>query len=168
MVEEVSIPDPTALQAAATATGAETLWSNTIGDINTVDAHAEVRVIEVASGTGERVRGVAIALRHAAAEDHVYVPAALIAQVRQELQHLEFTKQFDRECETRCTHGIARCRPSQSEPQAFCPARYRTGGPDRGFLLSTPRNAFSFPGEEASRLDALLADAAEILNELTE
>jgi hypothetical protein len=165
LAEEISVPEPTRLQAVATAAGSKLVWSEVVGNIHTADANAEVSAIEVEESNGDRVRGVSIALANSTISDRIYVPDNLLSNLRNELQEIEFTRQFDSECEAkyRCVHGIARCRPSQTERQAYCPGRFSTPTSEVGLVLSTPRSSFSFPAVEAAQLDVLIAEAIQIL-----
>jgi hypothetical protein len=52
--------------------------------------------------------------------------------------------------------GVARCRPSQSVRQAFCPAMYRQDG-EVGVSISTAKYVYQFPSIEASDLADALA-----------
>ena len=163
LAEEISVPEPTQLHAVATAAGSEIVWSEVLGDIKSADANAEVSAIEVEGPNGDRVRGVSITLENSTSSDQIYIPDSLLSNLRDELQQLEYTRQFDSECQAkyRCVHGIARCRPSQTERQAYCPGRYSTPNSEGGLVLSTPRNSFSFPSVDASQLDALIGEAVQ-------
>lgn len=165
LAEEVSVPEPTQLHAVALGDGAELVWSELLGEIESADARAAITAIEVEGSDGERVRGVKIKLENSTSTDQIYITDSLLSNLRNELEELEFTKQFDSECQAkyRCVHGIARCRPSQTERQAYCPGRYSTPGSEQGFVLSTPRKSFSFPSVEAAQLDALIGEAVQVL-----
>ena len=114
LAEEVSVPEPTELHTVASADGSEVVWSEFLGEIKSADASATLTAIEIEGPDGEQVRGVLITLANAASTDQIYVTDGLLANLRNELQELEFTRQFNSECEAkyRCVHGIARCRPS--------------------------------------------------------
>lgn len=165
LAEEISVPEPTQLHAVATAAGSELVWSEALGDIKSDDANAEISAIEVERPNGDRVRGVKIALENSTTSDHIYITDSLLANFRDELQQLENTRQYYGKCQAkyRCIHGIARCRPSTAEKQAYCPGRYSTPDSEGGFVLSTPRNSFSFPSVDASQLEALIAEAIQFL-----
>jgi hypothetical protein len=110
---------------------------------------------------------VSITCDNSTASDQIYIPESLISQLRGELQEIESTRQYDDECQAkyRCVTGIARCRPSQTEKQAFCPGRYSTPTSEAGFVLSTPRSSFYFPGFDATSLDKLISEAENTLNQ---
>ncbi|NOR35941.1 MAG: hypothetical protein GQ577_04260 [Woeseiaceae bacterium] len=166
LAEEISVPEPTQLHTVASADGSEDIWSEFLGEIKSVDANAAITAIEVKGPDGERIRGVKITLENSTVSDQIYITDSLLSNLRDELQELEFTRQFDSECQAkyRCVHGIARCRPSQTERQAYCPGRYSTPNSEGGFVLSTPRNSFSFPSVEATQLDTLISKAVQVFD----
>ncbi len=162
--EETSVPEPTQLHTAALADRSELVWSELLGEIKSADARAAIAAIEVEGSDGERVRGVKITLENSMSADHIYITDSLLSNLRDELEELEFTSQFDGECQAKnsCIHGIARCRPSQTERQAYCPGRYSTPNSEKGLVLSTPRHSFLFPSVETAQLDALISEALQV------
>jgi hypothetical protein len=163
--QTITIPDPTQLQTAVLGDSSELVWSEALGKIESADASATVSAIEVAGPDGERVRGVKVFLENSASTDQIYLTDSLLSDFRDALQELEFTSQFDGECQARyrCIHGIARCRPSQPERQAYCPARYSTPDGEKGLILSTPRHSYLFPSVGPAQLDALISEAVQVL-----
>lgn len=164
LAEEVSVPEPTQLHIVASADGSELVWSESLGHIRSVDAIAAITAIEVEGLDRERVRGVKIILESSTSSDEIYITDGLLSSLRDELQELEYTRRFDSKCQARyrCVHGIARCRPSQTERQAYCPGRYSTPNSEGGFVLSTPRSSFSFPSVESAQLDTLISEAVQV------
>ena len=164
LAEEISVPEPTQLHTVASGDGSELVWSEFLGDIKSVDANAAITAIEVVGPDGERVRGVKISLENSTSSDQIYITDSLLASLRDELQELEYTLQWYGKCQAkyRCSHGIARCRPSTTERQAYCPGRYSTPNSEGGFVLSTPRNSFSFPSVDATQLDTLISEAVQV------
>ena len=162
---ETSVAEPTRLQTVVSADGSELAWSRSLGEIESADASAAISTIEIRGPGGERVRGVKISLEDSGASDEIYITETLLSDFRDELQKLQFTGRSDRECRARyrCIHGIARCRPSQTERQAYCPGRYSTPNSEKGIILSTPRRSFSFPSVDIARLDALISEAVQAL-----
>lgn len=106
-----------------------------------------------------------ITLGNPTSSDEVYVTDTLLSSLREHLRELELTSRSDGECQARyrCIHDIARCRPSQTERQAYCPGRYSTRNLEKGLILSTPRRSFSFPSVEIAQLDALIGEAVQVL-----
>ena len=166
IAEEISVPEPTQLHRVASVAGSELVWSEVLGEIKSADANAEISAIEVKGPNGDRVRGVSITVESSMSSDQIYITVSLLSNFRNELQELEFLRQFfDSRCQAkyRCVHGIARCRPSQTEQQAYCPGRFSTPDSEGGFVLSTPRNSFSFPSVDAAQLDDLIGEAMQVL-----
>jgi hypothetical protein len=166
LAEEISVPEPTRLHTVASADGSELIWSEFLGEIKSVDANAAITAIEVQGPDGERVRGVKITLENSTLSDQIYITDSLLSNLRDELQELESTRQVNSKCRAkyRCVHGIARCRPSETERQAYCPGRYSTPNSEGGFVLSTPRNSFSFPSVDATQLDTLISEAVQVFD----
>ena len=164
LAEEVSVAEPTELHTVASADGSEVVWSEFIGEIKSADANAAVTAIQVEERDGKRIRGVLTRLETAVSADEIYITEASLSSLRNELQEIEYTRKFDIECEAknRCVHGIARCRPSQTVRQAYCPGRYSTANSEEGFVLSTPRSTFSFPSIGAAQFDILLSGAVQL------
>ena len=164
LAEEISVPEPTQLHTVATATDSKLIWAEALGDIKSTDANAAITAIEVEGSDGERVRGLKIVLENSTSSDQLYITDSLLANLREELQELEYTRQFYGKCQAkfRCVHGIARCRPSQTERQAYCPGRFSTPDSEGGFGLSTPRSYFLFPSVEAAKFDAVISEAIQL------
>ncbi|MGI9232942.1 MAG: hypothetical protein ACR2RD_04865 [Woeseiaceae bacterium] len=164
LAEEKSVPEPTQLHTVALADGSELVWSKLLGEIESADASAAISAIEVEGPDGDRVRGVKITLENTTSSDQIYITESLLASLRDELQELEYTRQWYGKCQAkyRCVHGIARCRPATTEKQAYCPGRYSTPNSQGGFVLSTPRNSFSFPSVEAAQFDTLIGEADQV------
>ena len=161
--EEVSVPEPTQLQTIASDDGSKLVWVKFLGEIASDNAKAAVTAIEIEGPDGERVRGVKISLENSTSMDQIYVTDNLLPNFWDELQELEFTRQYDSECQAknRCVSGIARCRPSQPERQAYCPGHYSTPSSESGLILSTPRGSFSFPSVDAGQLGNLIGEAIQ-------
>lgn len=162
---ETSVPEPTRLHATASADGSKLVWSELIGDIESSDAHATVSVIEVESLQGDRIRGMKIMLENSTSTDQIYITENLLFNFRDEIEHLKNSRQFYEKCEAKhlCMQGIARCRPSQSERQAYCPGRYSTPDAEEGLNLTTPRHTFMFPAVGTKQLITLIGEAIEML-----
>ncbi len=162
---ETSVPEPTRLHTIASADGSKLVWSELLGRIESSDARATVSVIEVESPEEERVRGMKIMLENSRSTDQIYLTESLLSVLQEELEFLEFSRQFDDECQAQrfCMHGIARCRPSQTVRQAYCPGRYTTANSEEGLSLSTPRHSFKFPSVGTEHLNALIDEAIQAL-----
>ena len=162
---ETSVPESTHLLKVGFADGAKPVWSEPLGQIESSDARATVSVIEVESREGEKVRGMKIMLENSTTTDQFYLTEGLLSNFQEELEFLEHSRQFDDECQARdiCVHGIARCRPSQTVRQAYCPGRYATPNSEEGLIVSTPRHSFKFPSVGTEQLSALIGEAIRAL-----
>ncbi|MEM7219845.1 MAG: hypothetical protein AAF515_15865 [Pseudomonadota bacterium] len=154
------MPFPTSLGVAASAEGAEALWRRSIGSIESADATASVTAIAVSTREGEQVRGVLIELRNSTTNQQVFITDTLLASFQYELRVLERTRRLGPRCESGlCVQGIARCRPSQPVPQAYCPGLYRTKDAVDGFILSAPDASFLFPAVKLDAIEALIVES---------
>ena len=164
LAQETSVPEPTQLHTVASADGSELAWSKLLGVINSADANAMISAIEVEGPNGDRVRGVKIALADSTSSDKIYVTDSLLSSLQDELHELEYTRARYGKCQAkgRCVQGIARCRPSETRRQAYCPGHYSTANSEGGFVLSTPRSSFSFPSVEAAQFGTLISEAARV------
>jgi hypothetical protein len=166
LAEEISVPEPTRLYVAAQEDGSVLVRSELLGEIVSADSTATFSAIEVEGPDGERVRGVKISLRNPTSADQIYITESLLSSLQDELRELEFTRHRSGKCQAkvRCVQGIARCRPSETEKQAYCPGRFSTPTSDGGFVLSTPRNTFSFPSVEATQFHNLISNAIQVFD----
>lgn len=156
-----SVPEPTQLANAASASGSTILRSDVVGEVDSTDGRAVISVIEVEVPGGESIHGVRISLENSTSTDDIYLTSNLLQNFRDELGEIEYTSQLNPECRAthRCVQGIARCRPSQTARQAYCPARYSTSNSEEGLLLSTPRHSFQFPSVVPAQLNDLIDEA---------
>lgn len=146
-----SIPYPTPLQALATHPEARILWTEEVARIETPEAATVITALEVENPDEESpARGILVELESAGAEDEFFVDSADIKQFMNELAGLEplISKSYSGEpCGAKhsCISGIARCRPSQHIPQAYCPEvrTFTAGG--QALILRTPEIYFEFP-----------------------
>lgn len=166
-----SIPHPTPLQSLALQPEVQITWSEEIARIESADTIAVVTAIEVENPKDETLtRGVLVELESEDNADQFFVDRTYLRQFMNELVKLEpsiSTDHQDRPCEAShsCIGGIARCRPSQHIPQAFCPEMriFVAGG--TALILRTPKNYFEFPEVLPSALLAALYQASERLSE---
>lgn len=150
--DEHSIPDPTEIGIAASAAAAVI---SVVGSTRLVESDvslAEVTVVEVATSNDIRLRAVRVEFVRDSQLESIYLDESQAAQFRDEL--VGFVRLYDNgeSCQAmhRCVSGIARCRPSQTEQQAFCPSFYTTPDGKQGVTISTPRVLFEFPYVEPS------------------
>lgn len=166
-----SIPEPTELSVVATRTDARLLWSRDVDWIRSADAKAAITAIEVAGQEGQRIPGISISLSSSDAVDTLYLAESELHRFLDELAELASSVELagSTRCEatTYCLTGIARCRPSQAIPQAFCPGIFTSPTRESGFALSTPRRSFMFPSVGPSNFAAAMRSAARALEERT-
>ena len=154
--DEGSVPEPTRMAVMASRLDARIA---TIGDLRRVesnDAIAEIATIEI-SAAAEREKGIRIDLRNASGADSLYLDAQQGRRLRDDLAQLDRNSELACESGIHCAGGIARCRPSQSVAQAFCPTAYRTREGEWGISISTPDGYFEFPGVKAADFSSDLA-----------
>lgn len=165
LASATSVPEPTELAVAAAATGSVISSIEMLGEVESTDGRVLFAAIEAGPPGEDSVRGIRIGLEDSEASDALFLAQNQLADFRDELEELDWTSQFNRECRAtyRCVHGIARCGPARTERQAYCPGRYSTSGSEAGFVLSTPRTRFEFPSVEPAQLIALIDDAVRVL-----
>lgn len=145
--DENSIPDPTQFSVVVADVGDDIIVAGSPIPIESDHSKAALTVIEVATDDGKRLRGVRILLQNATQEDNLYLDRRQVVQLRDEFTRLDQRFESDEKCGAikRCIHGVARCRPSQTVRQAFCPGFYSTPDGDGGVVISTPHYSFQFP-----------------------
>lgn len=149
---ENSIPEPTQFSVVVSDAGEDAIVVDGPIRIGSDDSKVNLTVIEVATADGKRLRGVRLLLQNASQDDNLYLDANQVDQLRDEFAGLEQWFERDETCGAvkECVQGVARCRPSQTVRQAFCPGFYSTSDGERGVLISTPRYSFRFPSMEPS------------------
>lgn len=107
---------------------------------------AEIDVVGITTGSGAYQTGVRVVLvGYSSTSDALFLDRSQAAQLRDELIGVaSYRGEVEHFCAGNCELGIARCRPSQAEPQAWCPGFYLSSSGDRGLALSTPRRSFRF------------------------
>jgi len=154
--QPVATPEPTQLELWAGQSGSRIAKSNEVGRIDSADAQAVITAIEIERprNTPSRVRGIRIDFTSASSTDRIYVDESELVYLKRELDSMNCgiaTTRDDTKPENR-VRGIARCRPSQSIPQAYCPAYYITPESE-GLSLSTfAGHNFRFPSIRPSAL----------------
>lgn len=149
-------PEPTLLEVWARQPGLLISKSKEVGRVDSTDAQAVITalVIEAPQSNPSRVRGIRIDLRNAISTDRIYVEENQLVHLKYELDSMKCSVASMRR-ESGAAHrvfGIARCRPSQTVPQAYCPSYYV--GPDsEGLSLSTfSGHNFRFPSKKPSAI----------------
>lgn len=151
--DEHSIPAPTAISALAAEKASDVTVTGRSITIKSNESSAEVTLIEIATANGEAVIGVMLKLQSPDQEDALYLDPDQADQIREEFVDLARWYKRNEKCgaQRQCVHGIARCRPSQTIQQAFCPGFFSTPGGERGVIVSTPHGSFRFPSVEPAK-----------------
>ncbi len=149
-------PEPSQLEVWAGQPGSRITKSEEVGRIDSTDAQAVITavVIERRYNTPSRVRGVRIDLRNASSTDRIYVEESELVYLKHELDSMDcgIAAMRNQSEPAYRVRGIARCRPSQSIPQAYCPGYYITPESE-GLSLSTfGGHNFRFPSKRPSAL----------------
>lgn len=163
-----SISEPTPLQSLAMKPESEFVWSKEVTRIESTRSTATVSAIEVEGADGELLRGILVELENGEASDAFYIDGEHVRQFMSELAQLEPSQppgESKTPCRAKntCRGGVARCRPSQTIPQAYCPEFYTTADLEEGIFLWTPRDYFRFPWIRPSALFAAIAQATDAL-----
>lgn len=147
------IPEPTELGRTALSPGAEIRAISAPVSVESRESSAEVTAVEIRAADGKRHCGLRMTLRNAGQTELVYLAVDQAAQLREEFSGFEASYASSSRCEAThmCVEGVARCRPSQTVRQAFCPSAYSTLQGERGVYLSSSHTAFKFPLTPASK-----------------
>lgn len=165
--DERSIPEPTELGSITLSPGAEIRTIGAQISVGSRASNAQIAAVEVRTSDGKRQCGLRIALENSGKVDLVYLAVKEAAQLRAEFAGFDASYSSSSRCEaiSMCVEGVARCRPSQTVRQAYCPSVYATAQGERGVYLSSPRSAFRFPLTPASQfvsaIDAAMAECGE-------
>ena len=155
-----SIPGPTQIGNAASETADRISTLGLPHVIESDQSFAELVAVEVVNADDESLYGVRIDLKNAQNGETLYLSTGHAAQLHEELISVSRYLEHGRHCEARfrCVHGVSRCRPSQAEVQAVCPALFTTPDGKHGLIISTPANTFEFPYlEPPTFVDAIVA-----------
>lgn len=162
--DERSIPEPTELGSVALSPGAEIRTIGADASVGSRDSNAQIAAVEVRTANGKRQCGLRIALESSGRLELVYLAIKEAAQLREEFAGLDASYSSSSHCEAinMCVEGVARCRPSQTVRQAYCPSAYSTPQGEHGVYLSSHRTAFRFPLTPASQfvsaIDSVMAE----------
>ena len=162
-----SIPEPTQLSSLVSKSGVEIVKIGNPGRIESSNSTAEISAIEVVAYGGDRQRGAKLVLESPEQSDWIYMDVDEISQLRDEFVNFDSWYETGMQCEaiSMCIFGVARCRPSQAELQAYCPAVYSTPDGKLGLWLSTPRGSFQFP---SLRTDVIIDAINKVIHDLSE
>ena len=151
-----AVPEPTQLEVWIEQPGSRIARSEEVGRIESIDAQAVIRavVIENLQNNPSRVRGIQIDLRNENSTDRIYIDENNLVYLKHDLDGMNCSIASMRKESgaPNRVRGIARCRPSQTIPQAYCPSYYITPKSE-GLSLSTfGGHRFKFPSKRPSTL----------------
>lgn len=157
--DEASIADPTELATVTARTGTEIAIVGAELEVESDISKAGFALVRIRQPGGAIQYGTRMGLLGEEAEDALFLDASETGQLRDELTSFDMEYQAGTSCAalSRCVHGVARCRPSQLQRQAFCPSVYSTPDGQRGIAIRTPRATFEFPNVEP----AVMVNAVE-------
>ena len=152
-----SIPDPTELSVIASS---ENTSITEVGNHTLVaggDTIAEVSAVRIEVSGEDGKKGVQLSIFQGDSADSILLDVPQAAKFMEDLLNFQSAYRNGNVCPARemCVQGVARCRPSQTEAQAICPAYYSRPDGSQGIRISTPRHTFDFPYVEP----AVLAEA---------
>ncbi len=162
-LDTLAIPEPTAFETIAKQRGTTIILSEEVGRVESSDSRAIITalILENSYYRPSRVRGIRIDLRNASASDHIFVEESELVQLKYELVGMDcgIARMRNQTGSTYRMNGIARCRPSQTIPQAFCPGYY-IAPESEGLALSTFNGGnFKFPSARPAALAGAIGRA---------
>lgn len=154
------LPAPGPLALALEAPEAQTLAVLAGAPLESRGVRAVVTALVVRNPTaaGEPVRGARLDLHEGKVRDSVFIDEADLVEVKRELDGLDCGLERDRERvnSPHLVRGVARCRPSQSVPQAWCPA-YTITPDGEGLTVSVHAgHRYYFAGVRPAQLAAAI------------
>lgn len=162
--DEPSVAEPTTLAIAVANAAHGAVQLEALGEVSSSDANARILLVAVSSATSVEVRGLLVEIEDGEASDRVYLPEELLQELQRELQGFAGRDRAqDCSAQHMCMYGIARCRPSQTVKQAWCPGRYVRPGVEEGLMISTARHRFMFPSVDSTAIANLFAAAIDKL-----
>jgi len=158
-----AIPEPTAFETIARQRSTTIILSEEVGRIESSDSRAIITalILENSYYHPSRVRGIRIDLRNASASDHIFVEESELVQLKYELVGMDcgIARMRNQTGSTYRMHGIGRCRPSRTIPQAYCPGYY-IAPESEGLALSTFNGGnFKFPSAKPAALAGAIGRA---------
>jgi hypothetical protein len=123
-------PEPTQLELWMGHPGSRITTSEVVGKVESTDADAVITALVIDNPRSDptQLRGIRIDLRNDSATDRIFVDESDLVYRKEEFDSMACSipgVQDEAGAAIR-VHGIARCRPSQTIPQAYCPGYYIT------------------------------------------
>lgn len=134
-----SIPAPTAMQKILESADSVMISSKPLGELETDDSSIVFTSVTVRLDDDVIQEGLKINLSNRVGSEYVGLEAKLVSNFLAELAEIGRCEQF-----SACGgyFGIARCRPSQPEPQAYCMENFSFSETEYGVLFRTPINTY--------------------------
>ena len=160
-------PELTALEEMSSQRGTKTVLATVVDEIESTGSRATVSavVFENPYYQPDRQRGVRVDFKSESATEQVYIEESELVHLKYELERMDCSVPgaASKGDTPNRAYGIARCRPSQTSPQAYCPG-YIVSPDFEGFSVSTfSGGSFRFPQVRPSVFVAAIGKA---MNEL--
>ena len=162
-LDTLAIPEQTAFEKIAKQRGTTIILSEEVGRVESSDARAIITalILENSNYHPSRVRGIRIDLRNESTSDHIFVEESELVQLKYELVGMDcgIARMRNDSGSAYRMHGIGRCRPSRTIPQAYCPGYY-IAPESEGLALSTFGGGnFKFPSARPASLAGAIGRA---------
>jgi hypothetical protein len=158
--DEGSVPEPTALGRVAAESGSRLISSTNVRQIVSDDASAVFAAVTLEDRNSRSIRGLKLSLSSADGSDELYLDEEVLEELSREFADLDGWYDQERVCPVdSCVFGVARCRPSQTNLQAYCPSVHAKGTSERSTSIATPRQSFQFPAVRPSTIAVAVAAA---------
>ena len=157
-----SVPSPTKLERAWNLPNSKMKSELKLGEVSTSTTRMTISQVSVETVGGETLSGIKIYLNSSIGAcifsgcsesgdtDLVFLDSEFVPQILAELKEVESRNLSG-------YFGIARCRPSQPVPQAYCLESFVINETDFGILVRTPKAWFKFT-------EVLPRDVGEIIS----
>jgi hypothetical protein len=158
--DDGSMPEPTVLSRVAAESGSRLISSTNVRRIVSDNASAVLAAVAFEDRDSRSVRGLRLSLSSADGTDELYLDEEVLEDLSREFADLDGWYDQERVCPVdSCVFGVARCRPSQTNLQAFCPSVHSKGTSERSTSIATPRQSFQFPAVRPSTIAVAVAAA---------
>jgi len=144
-----SVDSPTEMELLVSTSQSQVTKREHLGTVASTNAQVTVNAITIAT-PNKNMQGIQLLLVDGEITETLYIGEKLLWNMVNELKNLYNTSQC--EAQQMCIRGIARCRPSQEQAQAYCVAFYTTPNDETGTMLSTPTHSYKFPSIRPSEL----------------
>ena len=162
-IDTPAIPEPTLLETIAKQRSTTIILSEEVGRVESSESQAIITalILENSYYRPSRVRGIRIDLRNDSTSDHIFVEESELVHLKYELVGLDcgIARVRNQSGAVYRMNGVGRCRPSQTNPQAYCPGYY-IAPESEGLALSTFNGGnFKFPSARPAALAGAIGRA---------